>query len=195
MFPQKTNQAHVALQSHAGPLNLRERRLLILCDGKRGIGELIALYGADASALVQRLCEQGFLRMAAGMEPVRRDASVPATTASVHMRPPPTPVAVSAATAPSVASAAANPRRSLVAAKMYMLGMLELQRSEDALAHRMHLQTSREPGEIVAHLLASLRFLQERTNPSMAQRVRDRLGEALPEEYLPALAAASAAAA
>jgi hypothetical protein len=180
MFPQKTDQAHTALQSHAGPLNLRERRMLILCDGKRHVDELAALFGNDARTLVASLHERGFLR-------AHPDAMPPAVPAP--------PLLSAAAPLPQTVAVTSNPRRSLVAAKMYMLGMLELQRSEEALAHRMHLQTSREPGEIVAHLLASLRFLQERTNPSMAQRVRDRLGEALPEEYLPALAAASAVAA
>lgn len=179
MFPQKTDQAHLALQSHAGPLNLRERRVVIMCDGKRSLDELATLFGADVRALVLRLCEQGFLRMESGLQ----SAAAPAERA------------VAAPAVSATAPAAGNPRRSLVAAKMYMLGMLELQRSEEAFAQRMHLQACREPEETVAHLLASLHFLQQRTNPSMAQRVRDRLGEALPEEYLPALHAAASAAA
>ena len=171
MFPYKTEQAHAALQSHAGPLSLRERRIVIMCDGKRGLDELAALFGADTGAAIVRLCEQGFLRIDGSTQRAApKPAPAPATPAPV----------------------AANPRRSLVAAKMYIIGMLELQRSEEALSHRLLLQTSREAGEIVDHLLSAMGFLQRNTNASMAQRVRERLGEVLPEEYLPALEQAAA---
>lgn len=184
MFPHKTEQAHAALQSHAGPLSMRERRIVILCDGKRSLDELSALFGADTAATVVRLCGQGFLRIDGA---VQRAAPGPATA------PPPAPKpAASAPVAPAPASAAANPRRSLVAAKMYLIGMLELQRNEEALSHRLQLQTSREAGEVVAHLMSALGFLQRHTNASMAQRVRERLGEVLPEEYLPTLEQAAA---
>lgn len=181
MFPYKTEQAHAALQSHAGPLSLRERRIVIMCDGKRGLDELTALFGADTGAAIVRLCEQGFLRID-GSTQRAAPKSAPAAT------PPPSPASAPATPAP----VAANPRRSLVAAKMYIIGMLELQRSEEALSHRLLLQTSREAGEIVDHLLSAMGFLQRNTNASMAQRVRERLGEVLPEEYLPALEQAAA---
>lgn len=184
MFPHKTEQAHAALQSHAGPLSMRERRIVILCDGKRSLDELSALFGADTAATIARLRGQGFLRIDGA---VQRAAPVSMAAPSSA----PKPVA-HAPVAPAPASAAANPRRSLVAAKMYLIGMLELQRNEEALSHRLQLQTSREAGEIVAHLMSALGFLQRHTNASLAQRVRERLGEVLPEEYLPTLEQAAA---
>lgn len=179
MFPHKTEQAHAALQSHAGPLSMRERRIVIMCDGKRSLDELSALFGADTAATIVRLCGQGFLRIDGAAQ---RAARGPATAPPAPKPAAPAPVAP----APP-APAAANPRRSLVAAKMYLIGMLELQRNEEALSHRLQLQTSREAGEVVAHLMSALGFLQRHTNASMAQRVRERLGEVLPEEYLPTL--------
>lgn len=68
-----------------------------------------------------------------------------------------------------------------------MLGMLELQRHESAAAHHAQLRASQDPDATVAHLLASLHCLQRTTNASMVQRVRERLAEVLPEDYLPAL--------
>ncbi|MFT3761127.1 MAG: hypothetical protein QM761_00660 [Pseudoxanthomonas sp.] len=182
MFPRKTEQAHAALQSHAGPLSLRERRVVILCDGKRSLDELSALFGPDTQALVVRLCEQGFLRIGPESAPDARAPVARLVPAPAHA---PAPVPASAPAAPST-------RRSLVAAKMYMIGMLELQRSEEALARRTHLQACREADAIVAHLIAALNYFQQHANASMAGRVRERLGEVLPEEYLPALGKAAA---
>ncbi len=68
-----------------------------------------------------------------------------------------------------------------------MLSMLELQRHESAAAHHAQLRASQDPDATVAHLLASLHCLQRTTNASMVQRVRERLAEVLPEDYLPAL--------
>lgn len=180
MLPLKTEQARLALQSHAGPLSMRERRALILCDGRRNLEELTALLGADAPALIGRLHETGYLAT---------DASVKKTLATPAPAPSPGPAA---APAPSPLPAAQREtataaRRSLVGAKFYMLGMLELQRHESAAAHHAQLRASQDPDATVAHLLASLHCLQRTTNASMVQRVRERLAEVLPEDYLPAL--------
>jgi hypothetical protein len=171
MLPLKTEQARLALQSHAGPLSMRERRALILCDGRRNLEELTALLGPDAPALIGRLHETGYLAT---------DASVKKTL------PTPTPSAPSPLPTPQ-RETTAGARRSLVGAKFYMLSMLELQRHESAAAHHAQLRASQDPDATVAHLLASLHCLQRTTNASMVQRVRERLAEVLPEDYLPAL--------
>jgi hypothetical protein len=164
MSPRKTEQAHAALQSRTRTLNLRERRVIIMCDGKRTLDELRTLFGTDTDATIFRLCAQGFLHI------------------GEQQAPPPAPTA-----APAPAPVAVNPRRSLVAAKMYMINMLELQRHEEALSHRLWLQASRDADEVVAHLLSAMHFLQSHTNASMGKRIREQLGDVLPEEYLPAL--------
>ena len=170
MLPLKTEQARLALQSHAGPLSMRERRALILCDGRRNLEELTALLGPDAPKLIGHLHETGYL----ATEGVFRKSS-PSSIASATPAPPP----------PALErETAAGARRSLVGAKFYMLGMLELQRHESATAHHAQLQASQDPDATVAHLLASLHCLQRITNASMGQRVRERLAEVLPEDYL-----------
>jgi hypothetical protein len=82
---------------------------------------------------------------------------------------------------------ATGTRRSLVAAKIYLIGMLELQRDESAVAQRKQLQSCQDPDAIIAHLLAGVHCLQRIASTSLAQRVRERLAEVLPEPYLPAL--------
>ena len=74
-----------------------------------------------------------------------------------------------------------------MAAKLYLIGMLELQRDESAVAQRKQLQACQDPDAIVAHLLAGVHCLQRIASTSLAQRVRERLAEVLPESYLPAL--------
>lgn len=178
MQPNKTDQARLALQSHAGPLSMRERRALILCDGRRDLKELTALLGADAPALVMHLYEAGYLNNTV----VDLVPKAPASAAA------PIPVAVPAPTpAPAPETQATGTRRSLVAAKLYLIGMLELQRDESAVAQRKQLQSCQDPDAIVAHLLAGVHCLQRIASTSLAQRVRERLAEVLPESYLPAL--------
>lgn len=179
MLPLKTEQARLALQSHAGPLSMRERRALILCDGHRKLDELTALLGPDAPALISRLHETGYLTTQAPLKKTL-PAPTPAPISTAAATPAPPPPAPQPKTA-------ANARRSLVGAKFYMLSMLELQRHESAAAHRLQLQASQDPDATVAHLLASLHCLQRITNASLAQRVRERLAEVLPEDYLPTL--------
>ncbi|MGH8063047.1 MAG: hypothetical protein ACREO7_13640 [Pseudoxanthomonas sp.] len=180
MQPNKTDQARLALQSHAGPLSLRERRALILCNGRRDLKELTALLGVDAPALVMNLYEAGYLGNTV-VEPVAKmPVPLPARAPAVATIP-------VAAPAPAPQTQATGTRRSLVAAKLYLIGMLELQRDESAVAQRKQLQACQDPDAIVAHLLAGVHCLQRIASNSLAQRVRERLAEVLPESYLPAL--------
>ena len=79
-------------------------------------------------------------------------------------------------------------RRSIVAAKMYILDMLQLVRSMEASALAVDIQTSADENELVGHLLRGARHFAEATNPTYAAKVQERLSEVLPEEHLPRLA-------
>jgi hypothetical protein len=167
MLPRKTDLARTALQSHAGPLSMRERRALILCDGQRDLASLASLLGEDAPVLIRKLRDTGYLIDAASAQ----SATQPAPNAASAQPP----------------LRASGSRRSMVAAKLYMLDMLALQRHDAAIRHKANLQACHEPEETFAQLLASLRCLQDTSAASLAQRVRERLAEVLPEECLPAL--------
>jgi hypothetical protein len=182
MQPNKTNKARLTLQSHTGPLSIRERRALILCDGRRDLKELSALLGVDAPALVMNLYEAGYLNNTV-VEPVAKAPAPPPARAPAVV-----PVAApTQAPAPVPQAQSTGTRRSLVAAKLYLIGMLELQRDESAVAQRKQLQVCQDPEAIVAHLLAGVHCLQRIASTSLAQRVRERLAEVLPESYLAAL--------
>ena len=160
MQPRKTDQARQALSIRDGSLSMRERRVLILCDGQRSVEELASMLGPETPSHVQRLRDAGYL--AALLE-------APAST------PAPAPTATS------------SRRRSLVAARMYLLDMLELQRNPDAARHRTSLQATQGEADTLVQLLTALDCLRRAASPTLARRVRERLAEVLPESCLPAL--------
>ena len=49
------------------------------------------------------------------------------------------------------------------------------------------MQTAQSDEDTLAQLFAALHCLRQAASPSLAQRVRERLTEVLPEPYLPAL--------
>lgn len=172
MHPHKTALGQQVLATHRTPLHLRQRRVLILCDGQRSVADLTRLVGEDTPALVRLLHAAGYL---AGDD----DAEQPATHAQ-----PATPDMQS-----EVVDARPTRRRSLSAARMYLQDMLELQRNEVAQLLRRRLLMAHEENAIVAALLEALAELPRFTAEGYARRVRERVADVLPEPYLPALAA------
>jgi hypothetical protein len=110
----------------------------------------------------------------------------------------PDTVARPAASTPSVqhphaaTGGARGQRRSLVAAKMYMIDMLQLQRHPDAVECKARIQFASGDDALLDAILDGLRALHRLTSASYGQRIVARLGEALPEHLLPALEQAMA---
>ncbi len=180
MQPRKTELARTALQAHRAPLDMRQRRLLILCDGQRSIADLTGLLGQDAPAMVIQLVQAGYLSTGTG-----------ATAAP----PPPADAAAPAPTTPAVAPAApatgSERRRSLVAARIYVLGILEMQRHPQAAALFRDLQQARAESEVLQVLHSAMQMLPGLTSEGYCQRVRQRLLEALPLEHCDAFTEAA----
>jgi len=165
MQPQKTDLARTALQAHRAPLDMRQRRLLILCDGQRDLVQLGQLVGPETPAMVIQLIQSGYLVSSAVAE-----AAIVAPAAPV----------------PGVMQTAApvtERRRSLVAARIYLLDILELQRHPQAAALFHTLQQSRSDETVMAALQAALDALPGLTSIGYAERVRQRLLEVLPKEH------------
>ncbi|KAF1015150.1 MAG: hypothetical protein GAK31_02640 [Stenotrophomonas maltophilia] len=185
MQPRKTDLARSALQAHRAPLDMRQRRLLILCDGQRDLAELASLLGADAGAMVGELVRAGYL--SAGVEA----AVLPSPpVAEVALAAPVAAPAPAAAVQPPAARSAApvERRRSLVAARIYVLGILEMQRHPQAAALFRDLQQARAEQDVLSTLHAALQALPGLTSDGYCQRVRERLLEALPLEHCEAFA-------
>lgn len=172
MQPRKTELARTALQAHRAPLDMRQRRLLILCDGQRSIADLTGLLGQDAPAMVIQLVQAGYLSTGTGATaapPPPADAAAPAPT---------TPAA-----APAAPATGSERRRSLVAARIYVLGILEMQRHPQAAALFRDLQQARAESEVLQVLHSAMQMLPGLTSEGYCQRVRQRLLEALPLEH------------
>ncbi|MEK0267674.1 hypothetical protein [Stenotrophomonas sp. TWI819] len=167
MQPQKTDLARTALQAHRAPLDMRQRRLLILCDGQRDLVQLVQLVGPETPAMVIQLIQSGYLVSSAVAE-----AAVVAPAA-------PAP----AVTPTAVPAPVTERRRSLVAARIYLLDILELQRHPQAAALFHTVQQSRSDETVMAALQASLDALPGLTSTGYAERVRQRLLEVLPKEH------------
>lgn len=182
MQPRKTDLARTALQAHRAPLDMRQRRLLILCDGQRSIADLTGLLGQDAPAMVIQLVQAGYLSTG---------------TAATAAPPSPAPTAAPVPPAPPSPAPAATPataverRRSLVAARIYVLGILEMQRHPQAAALFRDLQQARAESEVLQVLHSAMQMLPGLTSEGYCQRVRQRLLEALPLEHCDAFAEAA----
>ncbi|WP_401730080.1 hypothetical protein [Stenotrophomonas muris] len=180
MQPRKTELARTALQAHRAPLDMRQRRLLILCDGQRSIADLTGLLGQDAPAMVIQLVQAGYLSTgtcATAAPPPPADAAAPAPT---------TPAA-----APAAPATGSERRRSLVAARIYVLGILEMQRHPQAAALFRDLQQARAESEVLQVLHSAMQTLPGLTSEGYCQRVRQRLLEALPLEHCDAFTEAA----
>ncbi|PZT00691.1 MULTISPECIES: hypothetical protein [Stenotrophomonas maltophilia group] len=174
MQPRKTELARTALQAHRAPLDMRQRRLLILCDGQRSITDLTGLLGQDAPAMVIQLVQAGYLSTGTGAV-----ALPPPPAATVEPQP---------ATPAAAAATAVERRRSLVSARIYVLGILEMQRHPQAAALFRDLQQARAESEVLQVLHSAMRMLPGLTSEGYCQRVRQRLLEALPLEHCDAFA-------
>ncbi|KRG42207.1 hypothetical protein ARC78_09680 [Stenotrophomonas pictorum JCM 9942] len=150
MQPHKTELGHAELHTPSGALDLRQRRALILCDGKRDLDELRLLLGSDAATLIAGLQREGYLAT---------DRPAPAEP---H-------------------------RRSLLAARIYVLDILALQRHPTATQLHRVLQAAREDADTVQALTLALRHLPTLTSEGYTQRVQARLREVLPQAQLAAV--------
>lgn len=197
----KTERGREALQaqSKAG-LTLAERRVLILCDGRRERADIAALLGDGAAPIINNLYEAGYITLQGGAMPSAAPSAV--TPPTVAFRPAAEPAAPSPAEtrpAPAVPAPPTAPqpvrtasRRSLAASKMYLVDMLQLQRDPEAVALRTEIQTSPSEEELVYRMMKGLGHLQGVAAASYFQRVSDRLAEILPEQHLPRLEQARA---
>ena len=212
MLLNKTGKARDALGagSSAG-LSLQERRILILTDGKRSLNEVMAMLGADILPAMDRLMREGYIAGAApeqaasasqpafagavtGLLRAATDA-VQARTGQIRANAPPadgTQRAIPAASAVEpvpAARSATGTRRSLAASKMYLLDMLQLQRSAESIDLRATIQCASGQAALLDALFDALHLLVASSTRSYGDRIQQRLCEILPEEALPRLQA------
>ncbi|MHB8912405.1 MAG: hypothetical protein ACYC42_07120 [Lysobacter sp.] len=195
MLLNKTEKARAALLDRTTDQSLLDRRALILSDGKRSLNDLAVLLGADAVPAIERLLRDGYLAGSHATAAADPNSTISALAgvfnavraqASARQAPPPVPPQPAAAV-PAPGPAPPPSRRSLVSARMYLSDMLQLQRNAQSAALTALIQASKDPDELLGHMLRALRHLVSVSSASYGRRVIDRLAEIIPEEYLPAL--------
>lgn len=163
MLLHKTELARATLARTGTELGRRERQVLILCDGRRGIDAIASMFGVESLGIIQSLIASGYLV---------QDGAAPARA-----------VATPAPRLP-------QSRRSMAACKMYMIDMLQLQRTPAAASLAVALQTAQDDDERALALVDALGWLRTVTKASVCERVAERLKEIVPEAYLGGIEAA-----
>ena len=182
----KTDKARQALRDR-GSLSVQERQILILCDGQRSRQEIARWVGDSAGSVLDALVLSGYLatQQSAAQPPPLPPAAPPV--------PPGTPAPPSPARPASAPVAAAyveqtrashGSKRSLAGCKMYAVGILQMQRSADAMALAVRVQQASDETELLLGLVDMVSFLEQMTNTGYADNVKTHLRQILPEQYL-----------
>ncbi len=204
----KTEKGRSALMRRDLGLTHRERQILLICNGKRSREEMRGLFTADITQDFKRLFAMNLLidiskealtpenmsatgtfRVSAiGDFPVRRDyhdssmfgeLSSSFSLEGVHAKPFST-----AGNSHQVATASLKPRRSMAAAKMYTLDMLQRMRDMDSPMFAVAIQTSADEVELASNVLDSLSYIYQKSGGSFGVRVFEKVYEIIPEHYL-----------
>ena len=191
----KTDKARMALRNRAS-LSVQERQILILSDGRRSRQEIASWLGDTAWTLMDALLAQGYLavqderlrevraqpgrRAAPTAALVEQGGGIPRAASRAWGQAAVSPMAVSprpdrradadvsvgeeCSTPPAEKQAEA--KRSLAACKMYVLGILQMQRSGEAQTLVARLQRSSDEAALLAGVSETLLFLKQATNTS-----------------------------
>jgi hypothetical protein len=161
----KTALGRSEQQQRSSALTARQRHVLILCDGRRPLGELCSLMGEEALALAQALMASGHVEKAA------------AVAAAVVV-----PSAVPAAQL--VQAVAPPPKRSIALARMYMFDMVERLLGAQSGPARTYLRAADHPEALLQALHDCLRLIAEVAGSVQADKVRAQLCTMLPEDWV-----------
>lgn len=182
----KTDKARQALRDR-GSLSVQERQILILCDGQRSRQEIARWVGDSAGSVLDALVLSGYLatQQSAAPPPPLPPAAPPVPPGTPA---PPSPARPASApgTAAYVEQTRASPgsKRSLAGCKMYAVGILQMQRSADAMALAVRVQQASDETELLLGLVDMVSFLEQMTNTGYADNVKTHLRQILPEQYL-----------
>lgn len=166
----KTEQGRAALSGRDPRLSVVHRQVLVLCNGQRGLHEIVAVIGPRAEAVVSELLALGLLQVGAP------------TAASTAAAPAADRAAAGADSARTPAQPAPLQRRSLVMARMYLFDMMERALAGDSAVARQHLRRADTPEALREAVLDCVQLLQELAEPSFARRVVEQLLAMLPED-------------
>ncbi|WP_420993693.1 hypothetical protein ACKI2N_015295 [Cupriavidus sp. 30B13] len=170
---EKTEAGREVLGQRAGTLDRRSRALLIMVDGRTSMADMVSRagqLGLDASAVMQ-LIDGGLVKLAAG--PAGAAQGAPAAQ-------PAAPAAPAATPSPAPAPAEAGRKRSLAAARMYLMDVMArtFGTSDHPLRARLVEATDRAAVELVFDAFQVL--LNDTASPSLVAHIESSFRELLP---------------
>jgi hypothetical protein len=179
----KTSEGLDELERRSRGVHARARRILILCNGERSLGEIVSLFGPSASALALELIEQGLLAapvLSARHSPVvssveRRERGENRTNPSGETG--------SNGGGREVTSSRSR-RRSIALARMYMFDMVHRLLGDKEEPARAYLREARSPQALAEAFHECLLLIREISGDDMASKVASQLLEMVPEEMI-----------
>jgi hypothetical protein len=181
MLFRKTDKGRHELQPGVRTLGVRERRLLLLADGRRTLAELRPAFGADCEEIALRLVQQHYL------EPLAQ------TSAPAELTSAPVPLAAASAPAPlptrapeTGASDSFEGKRSLATTRMFLFDICErmfARRSPDlaeSLREALRHARDRDTMLIAARLMIS--EIEQVAGYERADSISERIAMLLPPE-------------
>ncbi len=215
MLLAKTEKTKLMLSQRDPSLGAKDRQILIMCNGVRSYEELVGMLGREAKPLLDRFIQSGLLMDAT--QALKSNSGVFSKTGTFYIsdfassgarkttgsrgRPLQTHAAQLSSRSASLATdraplaieqdkpASTNNRgkRSIAASKMYMINLLQMHRDLDSSTLAVNIHTSEDEQQLVACILASLRFITRKAGLAYGKRVAEQLSNILPEAYLPDL--------
>lgn len=157
-------------QQRSQALGAKQRHVLILCDGRRALGELCALMGDAVFPLAQQLLASGHVeRIRTPESPTKNDTAL-------------SPSAVPAA---QLAQTVAPPaRRSIALSRMYMFDVVERLLGHHSGPARAHLRAADQSDALLLALQECLLLIAEIAGSTQADKVRAQLCSMIPQEWI-----------
>lgn len=182
----KTSEGLDELERRSRGVHARARRILILCNGERSLGEIVSLFGPSASALALELIEQGLLVapvLSARHSPVvssvdRRERGENRTNPSGE---------TGSNSGGREVTSSRSRRRSVALARMYMFDMVHRLLGDKEEPARAYLREARSPQALVEAFHECLLLIREISGDDMASKVASQLLEMVPEEMIETL--------
>ncbi len=195
----KTEKGRAALLNRDLGLTPRERQILLMSDGKRTHAQMSELFTSNVSADLERLLQLNLLidvsrkqltpdnLTATGTfrasdlsgllsQPgFRRTSGFASSQGDVVTRP-------TAVNKPVVG--VPKTRRSMAAAKMYTLDILQRMRDMESPSFSVAIQTSSDEADLAENLINAVRYVYRKSGDNFGAKVFEKVYETIPEQYL-----------
>lgn len=185
MYLRKTEKAITALATRDRALNLKDRAVLLLADGKKSDIELLTMVQAEAETLAQ-LTDQGFLERTPACQPLKVPSPEPAPRLPVTV---PTSTLGDSTATDSRLQGAADPfngRRSLATTRMFLFDLTErmFSRRDPELVTQMRerFRQARDRNSMLSVARDLLLHIEAQAGASRADEIGARLAMLLPDE-------------